>query len=117
VCELHQALNIPAYESALVIGVAMDIVPTEVVHAAALGRAQHEGLAGTYASTQSRGWDAEAGWVGRSGAALSRLLDRWQSHAGAHHRLLNDHHHALDTAATVFFEMEDRNARRLKLVS
>jgi uncharacterized protein YukE len=113
----HQALTIPVYESALVIGVAMDIVPTEVVHAAALGRAQHEGLAGTYAATQSQGWDAEAGWVGRSGAALSGLLGRWQSHAGEHHRLLSDHHDALDTVATVFLEMEDRNARRLKLVS
>jgi uncharacterized protein YukE len=100
-----------------VIGVAVDIVPIEVVHAAALGRAQHEGLAGTYASTQSQGWDAEAGWVGRSGAALSGLLDRWQSRAGEHHRLLSDHHDALDTAAMVFLEMEDRNARRLKLVS
>jgi uncharacterized protein YukE len=95
----------------------MDIVPSEVVHAAALGRAQHEELAGTYASTQSQGWDAQVGWVGRSGAALSGLLDRWQSAAGAHHRLLNDHHHAIDTAATVFLEMEDHNARRLKLVS
>jgi uncharacterized protein YukE len=113
----HRGLSIPVYESALVIGVAMDIVPTEVVHAAALGRAQHEGLAGTYAATQSQGWDAQAGWVGRSGTALSGLLDRWQSHAGEHHRLLNDHHHALDTAATVFLDMEDRNARRLKLVS
>jgi uncharacterized protein YukE len=95
----------------------MDIVPTEVVHAAALGRAQHEGLARTYASTQSQGWDAEAGWVGRSGAALSSLLDRWQSHGDEHHRLLNDHHDAVYTAATVFLEKEDRNAGRLKLVS
>lgn len=109
--------SIPVYESALVIGVAMDIVPTEVVHAAALGRVLHEGLAGTYAATQSQGWDAQVGWVGRSGAALSGLLDRWQSHAGAHHRLLNDHHHALDTAATVFLDTDDRNAQRLKLVS
>ena len=95
----------------------MDIVPTEVVHAAALGRVQHEGLAGTYASTQSQGWDAEAGWVGRSGAALSILLDRWQWRAGEHHRLLNDHHDALDTAALVFLEMEDCHTQRLKLVS
>jgi uncharacterized protein YukE len=95
----------------------MDIVPTGVVHAAALGRAQHEGLAGTYASTLSQGWDAQAGWVGRSGAALSGLLDRWQSHAGQHHRLLNDHHDGLLTAVAVFVELEDRNARRLKLVS
>ncbi|MGH3531705.1 MAG: hypothetical protein ACRDSX_07215, partial [Mycobacterium sp.] len=52
----------------------LEIVPEEVFHAAAVGRAHHEELAGTYASTQSQGWDAESGWVGRSGAALSGLL-------------------------------------------
>jgi uncharacterized protein YukE len=103
-----------------VIGVAvenLDIVPEDVFHVATLGRAQHEELAGTYASTQSQGWDAESGWIGRSGAALSGLLDRWQSHAAEHHRLLNDHHDGLYTAATVFPEMDDQNAERLKRVT
>jgi WXG100 family type VII secretion target len=95
----------------------LDIVPEEVFQAAAVGRAHHEELAGTYASTQSQGWEAESGWVGRSGAALSGLLDCWQSHAAEHHRMLNDHHDGLHTAATVFPEMDDQNAQRLNLVT
>ncbi len=95
----------------------LEIVPEEVFHAAAVGRAHHEELAGTYASTQSQGWDAESGWVGRSGAALSGLLEGWQSHAAEHHRLLNDHHDGLHTAATVFPQMDKQNAKRLHLVT
>jgi uncharacterized protein YukE len=96
------------------LGGSLEIAPTEVFHAATLGRVQHEALAGTYASTQSRGWDAEPGWVGRSGAALSVLLDRWQSVASEHHRLLSDHHDGLYAAATVLSEMDGHNAQLLK---
>ena len=93
----------------------LSVKPEEVFHAATVGRDQHEELAGTYASTQSQGWDAESGWVGSSGAALSGLLDRWQSHAGDHHRMLNDHHDGLDAAGTTFSEMDKHDAQRLKL--
>ena len=91
------------------------ITPEEVFHAATVGRDHHEELAGTYASTQSQGWDAESGWVGSSGAALSGLLDRWQSHASDHHRMLNDHHDGLDAAAAAFTEMDNNAGQRLKL--
>ncbi len=67
----------------------LEIKPEEVFHAATVGRDHHEQLASTYASTQSQGWDAESGWVGRSGTALSGLLDRWQSHALDHHQMIN----------------------------
>jgi WXG100 family type VII secretion target len=103
-----------------VIGVAMGnlvVAPEEVFHAATAGRTHHEQLAGTYASTQSQAWDAESGWVGQSGAALSGLLDRWQSHAADHHRMLNDHHDGLCSAATAFGDMDDDNAQRVKLVT
>lgn len=93
----------------------LNIKPEEVFHAATVGRNHHEQLAGTYASTQSQCWDAESGWVGSSGAALSGLLDRWQSHAGAHHRMINDHHEGLDAAATTFSQMDKDAAQRLKL--
>ena len=99
------------------IGVAVDnleIAPEEVFHAAAVGRNHHEQLAGTYASTQSQWWDAASGWVGQSGAALSGLLDRWQSHAANHHQLLNDHHDGLHIAATAFIDMDDDSAQRVK---
>jgi uncharacterized protein YukE len=99
------------------LGGGFDIAPTEVFDAAALGRVQHEGLAGTYASTQSQGWDAEPGWIGRSGSALSRLLNRWQSDATEHHRLLNDHHDGLCAAATVFRQLDDSNAQLLKVIT
>lgn len=95
----------------------LEIVPDEVFHAATVGRRHHEQLAGTYASTQSQGWDAQPGWVGQSGAALSGLLDRWQSHAADHHRMLNDHHDGLCTAAMAFTDMDDDTAQRVKLVS
>lgn len=92
----------------------LEIKPEEVLHAAALGRNQHEELAGTYASTQSQGWDAESGWVGTSGAALSGLLDRWQSHAIDHHQMINGHHERMDTAATAFSELDDNAAERVQ---
>jgi uncharacterized protein YukE len=94
----------------------LDIVPEQVYQAAAVGRARHEELAGTYASTQSQAWDAETGWVGRSGAALSALLDRWQSDAAGHHRLLNDHHDGLYTATSMLVGMDRLNAEKLILV-
>ncbi|BBX47947.1 WXG100 family type VII secretion target [Mycobacterium cookii] len=92
----------------------LEIKPEEVFHAAALGRNQHEELGGTYASTQSQGWDAESGWVGSSGAALSGLLDRWQSHAIDHHQMINSHHERLDTAATSFSELDNNAAERVQ---
>ncbi len=92
----------------------LEIKPEEVFHAAALGRNQHEELASTYASTQSQGWDAESGWVGTSGAALSGLLDRWQSHAVDHHQMINHHHEGMDTAAVTFAEMDDNAAERVQ---
>jgi WXG100 family type VII secretion target len=98
-------------------GVAVDnltIKPEEVFHAATVGRDHHEQLATTYASTQSQGWDAESGWVGSSGAALSGLLDRWQSHATNHHQMLNDHHEHLDNAATAFTELDHQAGQRVK---
>ena len=96
----------------------MDIVPTwRSFTPRRSGVSSTKGWPAPTPSTQSQGWDAQAGWVGLSGAALSGLLDRWQSHAGAHHRMLNDHHHALETAATMFLEMDEHNAQRLKLVS
>jgi WXG100 family type VII secretion target len=94
----------------------LEIVPEDVFHAATVGRNHHEELAGTYASTQSQGWDAESGWVGTSGAALSGLLDRWQSHAADHHRMINDHNEHLDTAATAFSEMDKHAAQQVKLI-
>jgi uncharacterized protein YukE len=94
----------------------LEIAPDEVFHAATVGRTHHEELAGTYASTQSQGWDAESGWVSQSGTALSGLLDRWQSHANNHHRMLNNHHDGLTTAATAFPDMDDHNAQRVKLI-
>jgi uncharacterized protein YukE len=98
-------------------GGSLEITPTEVFHVATLGRVRHEELAGTYASTQSQGWDAEPRWVGRSGAALSGLLDRWQSDATEHHRLLNQHHDGLCAAATVLPEIDDRNSQLLNSVT
>ncbi len=94
----------------------LDIVPEQVYQAAAVGRAHHEELAGTYALTQLQAWDAEAGWVGRSGAALSALLDHWQSDAAGHHRLLNDHHDGLYAATSMFVGMDRVNAAKLNLV-
>jgi uncharacterized protein YukE len=96
--------------------VCLDIVLEQVYQAAAAGRARHEELTGTYASTQSQAWDAEAGWVGRSGAALAVLLDRWQSDAAGHHRLLNDHHDGLYTATSMFVAIDQVNAETLILV-
>jgi WXG100 family type VII secretion target len=92
----------------------LEITPEEVFHAATVGRMHHEQLADTYASTQSQGWDAESGWVGQSGAALSGLLDRWQSHAANHHQLLNEHHDRLHTAATAFPDLDDHSVQRVK---
>ncbi len=92
-----------------------EIAPEQVFDAAAVGRREHEQLAGTYASTQSQGWDAQAGWVGQSGIALSGLLDRWQSDAAGHHRMLNGHHDGLCTTARAFIEGEQTNARKLDL--
>lgn len=94
----------------------LDIVPEQVYRAAAVGRAHHAELADTYTRTQSQAWAAEAGWIGRSGAALSALLDRWQSDAAGHHRLLNDHHDGLYTAASTFVGMNRINAEKLNLV-
>lgn len=90
----------------------LDIVPELVFHAATVGRGQHEELATAYASTQSQAWDAEWGWVSRSSVALSALLDRWQSEAAEHHRLLNAHHDGLDVAASTFTEMDRADAQR-----
>jgi WXG100 family type VII secretion target len=92
----------------------LEIAPEEVLHAATVGRNEHEQLADTYASTQSQGWDAESGWVGQSGAALSTLLDGWQSLATDHHELLNEHHDRLHTAATAFPDLDDRSAQQVK---
>lgn len=94
----------------------LDIVPEQVYQAAAVGRAHHEQLAGTYASTHSQAWDAEAGWVGRSAAALSALLDRWQADGTGHHRLLNDHHDSLHIATSAFVGVDEANAAKLNLV-
>ena len=94
----------------------LDIAPDQVYDAAAVGRAHHERLAGTYASTQSQGWDAQAGWVGQSGMALTGLLDRWQSDAADHHRLLNDYHDGLHNAATAFIEVDGAGAQKLDSV-
>ncbi len=94
----------------------LTIKPDEVFHAATVGRTHHEQLATTYASTQSQGWDAESGWVGTSGAALSGLLDRWQSHAVDHHQMINHHHERMDTAAVTFAEMDDNAAERVRRV-
>jgi uncharacterized protein YukE len=84
----------------------MRVTPELVFQASILGRARHEELAATYASTQSRATDAGRGWVGRSGTALAALLGRWQSEAAEHHRLLNDHHDGLHAAASTFIEMD-----------
>ena len=94
----------------------LKIKPEEVFHAAALGRNQHEQLATTYASTQSQGWDAESGWVGTSGTALSGLLDRWQSHALDHHQMINHHHERMDTAASTFSELDNNAAERVQRI-
>ncbi len=94
----------------------LTIKPEEVFHAATVGRNHHEQLATTYASTQSQGWDAESGWVGTSGTALSGLLDRWQSHAVDHHQMINHHHERMDTAAATFAEMDDNAVERLRRV-
>jgi uncharacterized protein YukE len=94
----------------------LDIKPEEVFHAATVGRDHHEQLAGTYASTQSQGWDAESGWVGTSGTALSGLLDRWQSHALDHHQMINHHHERMDTAATSFSELDNNGVERVRRV-
>lgn len=93
----------------------LDIALEQVYQAAAVGRARHEELTGTYASTQSQAWDAEAGWVGRSGVALAVLLDRWQSDAAGHHRLLNEHYDGLYTASSVFVATDRVNAETLIL--
>jgi WXG100 family type VII secretion target len=98
------------------LGEDLKVVPDLVFHAATTGRGQHEELATTYASTQSQGWDAEGGWVGSSAAALSGLLDRWQSDATRHHAMLNHHHEGLDAAASGFAAMERDNAEKLSRV-
>lgn len=94
----------------------LDILPEQVYQAAAVGCAHHEELIGTYTSTQSQAWDAKTGWVGRSGAALSVLLDRWQSDAAGHHRLLNEHHDGLYAATSRFVGMDRLHAENLNLV-
>jgi uncharacterized protein YukE len=91
----------------------LDVVPQLISRVAAVGRGRHEELAAVYARTQSRGWDAEAGWVGRSGRALSALLDRWQSAAAEQYGLLDYHHCGLDSAASAYDDMERAHARRL----
>jgi uncharacterized protein YukE len=94
----------------------MQVVPGQVYQAAALGRAHHEGLAGVYHSTLSQAWDAQPRWVGRSGAAFWALLGRWQRDAAEHHRLLNDHHDGLHTAACAVVGTDQTNGHTLARV-
>lgn len=91
----------------------LSVVPELILHAWTVGRAHHEDLAANYAATLWQACDAEGGWIGRSGLALSALLDRWQSDAADHHGLLNDHHDGLGAAASQFVEMDRVFARRL----
>jgi uncharacterized protein YukE len=93
----------------------LDIVPEHVHHAATVGRAHHEELAGTYVSTHSQVVDAKYGWVGRSGSALSSMLDQWHSDAGEHHTILNHHHDGLQTAACAFVDGDENRSEDLRL--
>lgn len=58
--------------------------------------------------------DAQPGWVGSSGAALSELLNRWATAGSGHLARLGEHADGIRSAAVGLGEMEQSNAASLR---
>jgi uncharacterized protein YukE len=74
-----------------------------------------EDLAMSHLSADNRIAAAQAGWTGRSAAALALRAPRWAANSTALVTRMGDHANGFYACGQAFSAMEDRNAEKLKI--
>jgi WXG100 family type VII secretion target len=84
--------------------------PADVRMAADHVEVAAEGLKSDHGTAQERIGTAQAGWIGTSGDALSKLATKWEQDSAAHYTDLVGHVEGFKAAAAQYVGTDDRES-------